>query len=118
MFKVEFYVDDNRLGEVFKRLVGIGRNIQHAYVPNVEAKADGRLHMTAEESFDLLAKEMHRRKLTELTAKPAQEIMAAIGLSPRSYSYLLNNAVQHGFMTKRKINPKGNAMVYALKAVK
>jgi hypothetical protein len=113
MFKVSFFVDDKNLGEAFKRLTGVALNIEHAFVPNVEGRKNGKLRVSASDSTELLVNEMKKRKLTELTAGPAREIMVAMGMSPTSYSHILNQAVERGAMTKHK-KPKGHAKVYRL----
>ena len=127
MFKIEFFVDDKNLGEAFKRLAGIARNLQHVYVPNVEpdttrsSRSNGKIRLSAEDSLGMLVKEMTKRKLTYLTAANAREVVAAIGMSPTSYSHVLNNAVRKGVMTKRPVKPgqgKTGAMVYSLKVEK
>ena len=100
MFQITFYVDDKNLGEAFKRLSGIARNLQHAYVPNVEGKPNGKLHLTASDNMELFVKEMHRRKLTQVNAMIAREIIASMGFSPTSYSYMLQNLIKAGLMKK------------------
>ena len=47
MFRISFFVDHKNLGQAFKRLVGIARDIEHAYVPNVEAKPNGKVHTSS-----------------------------------------------------------------------
>jgi hypothetical protein len=118
MFKIEFFVDDKNLGEAFKRLAGIARNLSHVYVPNVEPRANSKMRLSAEDSSEMLVKEMAKRKLTELQANTAREIVVAMGMSPTSYSHVLNTAVRKGFMTKRHIRPGSVAMIYTLKAAK
>jgi len=118
MFRLEIFVEDKLLGEALKRLSGIARNVQHNYVPNVEPKANGKLRLTAQDSMELLVKEMKKRKLTEVEAKQAREIVVSMGMSPTSYSHVLNQAVTKGLMTKRHHHPGSVAMVYALKPPK
>ena len=100
MFKIEFFVDDKNLGEAFKRLAGLARNLSHVYVPNVEPKANGKMHMSSEDSQQMFIKEMAKRKLTEVNAAMAREICTGMGFAPTSYSYMLQSLIRNGFMKK------------------
>ena len=93
MFRVSFFVDDKGLGEALKRLTGIARNVEHAYVPNVEPRPNGKLRLSAQDSSEMLVKEMHKRKLTEVMAVTAREIVVDMGMSP-TLSHVLNTAVR------------------------
>jgi hypothetical protein len=117
MFRVEFYVDDKLLGEAFKRLSGIARNVQHNFVPNLEAKPNGKLHVAAADSIEAFIKTMKKHRWDEVDAAKAKTIVTEMGFSPTSYSYMLQGIVKAGLMTKRKIG-KGPASVYALKTEK
>lgn len=115
MFKIEFYVDDKNLGEAFKRLAGIARNPTHTYVPNLESRPNGKMHMAAGDSQEMFLKEMAKRKLTQVNAGVAREIMTAMGFSPTSYSYMLQGLLKSGAMKKTGTPQK---LVYVLKAGK
>ena len=110
MFRIEFYVDDKNLGEAFKRLAGIARNVQHVYIPNLESKANGRVHIKAKDTLEALAKEIHKRSLKEVTGPQMKEIVAKLGMNPTSYSHYVQGLVAAGFLKKGKI--EGNAMNY------
>lgn len=112
MFKIEFYVDDKNLGETFKRLAGVARNLSHTYVPNVEGRPNGKMHMAAEDSQELFLKEMSKRKLTQVNAAIAREIMTSMGFSPTSYSYMLQGLVKSGAIKKTGTPQK---LLYVLK---
>jgi hypothetical protein len=100
VFRIEFYVDDKNLGEAFKRLAGIARNLQHAYVPNLEPKANGKLRVSSADSQQMFIKEMHKRKLTQVNADAAREICVTMGFSPTSYSYMLQSLTKVGVLKK------------------
>lgn len=108
MFKIEFFVEDRFLGEAFKRLAGIARNLQHAYVPNVEAEpkakaANGhapKVRVTAADSAALFMKELAKRRLVEFDAAKAREIAVGMGFSPTSYSYILKALGSQGLIKK------------------
>lgn len=117
MFRIEFFVDDKNLGEAFKRLAGIAKNVQHVYVPNVEGRPNGKVHMAAGDSQEMFVKEMRKRHWTEVDAAKARKLVADMGFSPTSYSYLLQGLVKSGAMTSKKIG-KGIGKLYTLKAEK
>ena len=111
MFQVICYVDDKNLGEAFKRLAGIGKNVSHVYMPNIEGKPNGRIKVSAEDSMEALTKEIHRRHLTEITAPVMREMVAKMGFSATSYSHFLQQLVKHGVLKKGK-KEKGVLMPY------
>jgi hypothetical protein len=115
MFRISFFVDDKNLGEAFKRLAGIARNLEHQYVPNLEAKPNGKTHVAAGDSQELFVKEMHKRKLVQVNADKAREICTSMGFSPTSYSYMLQGLVKNGFLKKSGSPQK---YVYTLKPEK
>jgi hypothetical protein len=96
MFKIEFYVDDKNLGETFKRLSGLAREITHSYVPNAVVDSGGRLKTTTENSLKLIENEIRKLGGT-INAGKMQEAIGTLGFSPASYSYFMQQ------MTKRKI---------------
>lgn len=115
MFRISFFVDDKNLGEAFKRLSGIAKNLEHVYVPNLESKSNGRMHMAAGDSQELFVNEMKKRKLTSVNAASAREIVKAMGFSPTSYSYMLQGLVKTGALKKTGTPQK---LVYSLKGEK
>jgi hypothetical protein len=117
MFRVEFYVDDKNLGEAFKRLAGLARNISHNFVPNLEPKPNGKVHQTSGDSMDAFIKQMNKRHWTEVDADKARTIVVDMGFSKTSYSYLLQSLVKAGLLTKKK-SGKGVGLVYMLKVEK
>ena len=115
MFRISFFVDDKNLGEAFKRLVGIARDIEHAYVPNVEAKPNGKLHTSSADSQEAFIQEMRKRKLTEVNAASARDIVTSLGFSAASYSYMLQGLIKSGVLKKTGTPQKHR---YLLKAEK
>lgn len=119
MFRIEFFVDDKNLGEAFKRLAGIARNVSHAYVPNVETKRNGKMTSSASDSVELIMNEFRKRKVTEVNADVARSVIGDLGFNPNSYSYFLHKAIKLGLLSKgKKIPGKSFAMSYALKGEK
>ena len=118
MFKIGFYVEDKLLGEALKRLAGIARGVEHAYVPNLEPNGHApKVKLSAADSLDMLIKELRKRKVGDFKSKLAQEIVSDMGFSPTSYSHFLNGAMKAGLLGKKK-NPGGNGVVYFLKPEK
>ena len=124
MFRVSFYVEDRFLGEALKRLAGLARNLEHAYVPNLEpergSRANGhvpKVKMSGADSLDMLVKELRKRKVGDFKPKLAQEIVGDMGFSPTSYNHFLGGALKAGLLGKKK-NPEGNGIVYYLKPEK
>lgn len=100
MFRIEFYVDDKNLGEAFKRLSGLARNLNHNYVPNLQGKPNGKTHVSSVDSQEMFVKEMHKRKLTEVNSVSAREICTSMGFSPNSYSHMLISLQRAGVMKR------------------
>ena len=100
MFQITFFVDDKNLGEAFKRLAGIGRNVTHVYMPNLEGRPNGKLRVSSEDSMEMLTKEFHRRHLTEVNATVMKEVVGKLGFSPTSYSHFLQQLVKAGVLKK------------------
>jgi len=115
MFEVQFYVTEKDLGEAFKRLTGIARNVTYHFVPNLEIKPNGKTYVAAGNSQEMFVKEMNKRKLTQINAKVAREITAAIGFSPTSYNYLLKGLTKSGVLKRSGTSQKS---IYTLKGEK
>ena len=119
MFQVKFFVEDKLLGEALKRLAGIARGVEHAYVPNLEpergSKANGhapKVRLASADNQEMFVKELHKRKLADFDAKQAREITTSLGFSPTSYGYILKGLVKSGLLKKSGTPQK---MRYALK---
>jgi hypothetical protein len=100
MFRISFFVDDKNLGEAFKRLAGIARNIEHQYVVNLEPKPNGKVHTSSADSQEAFLNEMRKRKLTSVNASEARDIVTSLGFSPSSYSYMLQGLIKSGVLKK------------------
>lgn len=113
MFRIEAYVEDKNVGEVLKRLTGIAKNVTYNFTPNVESAPNGKLYQTAQSTIELLSKEIHKQKLTELTGPQFRDhIIKKLGMTVTSYSHYANALVQAGILKKgKKIQ---NAMLYTV----
>lgn len=109
MFEIKFYVDDAKLGEAFKRLAGLARDLEHKYVVNLEpakgpkAKgANGKTNVSAADASDLILKELTKRKLDSFPAPLIKTILNDLGMAASSYSHRLANMVEAGVLKKGK----------------
>lgn len=102
MFEIKFFVDDKNLGEAFKRLAGIARDVEHRYVPNLEPKANGQTNVSAADASDMILKELRKRKLDSFEAPAVKEIMAKLGMPVSSYSHRLAQMAEAGVLKKGK----------------
>jgi hypothetical protein len=112
MFQIVFYCDDKNLGEAFKRLAGIARNVQHIYMPNLEAKANGQVRASASETQELIAKEITKRGWKEFKGPDLKDVLSKLGMPTSSYSYFAQQLVKAGFLKKGKL--VGNVMNYTI----
>lgn len=115
MFQITFFVDDKNLGEAFKRLAGIARNLQHAYVPNLEPKRNGVIKHQGDR-YELLAKEIRKRGKESITGPEFREVADKLGMTTTSYSHYLQRLVEKGFLKKGKMD--GNKLNYIVVAEK
>ena len=112
MFRIECFVDEKNMGEVLKRLNGIARNLTHNYVPNVEPKRNGKIKAVAGNRIELIQRELHKRKLTQITGPEMKELVEEIGLNRTSYSHFIQEMVKAGMLKKGGKGPGHNTMIY------
>jgi hypothetical protein len=116
-FKVEFFIDDKQLGEAFKRLTGLAKNVSYNHVANLEKTSDiqanGQANLTATESLELFVKELRKIGKDHVRAPDAREAMKALGYAPTSYSYFLKRALKQGLMKRQ--GGTNQTMTYSFK---
>jgi hypothetical protein len=116
MFRVSFFCTKKDMGEVLLRLTGLAKNLEHAYVPNVEEKKpNGRLSPTnlkVTDAVELFTKELHKLGKPTITGPEFKALVIKLRLNPTSYSHFLGNLVNAGVLKKGK--KEGNAMTYHL----
>lgn len=110
MFRVEFFVDDKRLGAALLALVGIAHG-QPGVTPVVNAKTNGHKVVAISdgstvEKFAVILKQ-HKGKT--LVARDIGAMMKPLGLSLSSRGYALKQAVSAGLIKK---SGKGSGMKY------
>lgn len=111
MFRLELFVDDKNLGEAFKRLAGIARDLKHYYVPNVEPRrANGSIKLSAGDAGELITKELRKRHIKEVKGPDIRAIVEHLGLTKSSYSHHIQKLVENGVLKKGK--KEGNSMNY------
>jgi len=111
MFRLECFVDDKNLGEAFKRLAGIARDLKHFYVPNVEPRrANGSIKLSATDAGELSTKELRKHHIKEITGPDVRGIVERLGLTASSYSHHIQKLCDAGVLKKGK--KTGNSMNY------
>ena len=95
MFRVSFFVDDRKLGPALHALVGIAHG-QPEVAPVVNAKLNG--HTVVAKShgstMNRFAEELQALKGTVIKASNVRELMKPLGLTDKSYSYVLKKALE------------------------
>jgi hypothetical protein len=113
MFRVEFYVDDKRLGEAMIALTGLARG-QPVIIPVINAKQEANGKVVAAGNGDvgeLFLKYARQHKLETPVAADFRKFAKSIGRSPAGYSYLVSQLVDRKLIRK---SGKGSGMVYTL----
>jgi len=110
MFRLEVFVAKKHLADVFERLTNIADIHSVALVPNLEAKANGKIYQTSADTIELLSKEIHKRGKSEIMGPEIKVLVAKAGFSPTSYHHYVGSLIQAGVLKKgKKIQ---NAMQY------
>ena len=99
MFRIEVSVKDKNLGEVLKRLHGLTTELEYAYIPD-HVRPGSNTKAAASSRIELIAAEIHKRKLTQITGSEMKELVEKVGLSRSSYSHYLQNMVAAGLLKK------------------
>ena len=114
MFKVEFFVDDKRLGAALLALVGIAHG-QPGVVPVVNAvkKANGLAPVATGSTMDRFAAALQEHKGRNISANDVRAMMKPLGLTEKSYSYILKRAMETK-LVKKTGKGQGTATRYAV----
>jgi hypothetical protein len=117
LFKLEFFVESSRLGEVYKALAGKVRNMS-APIPVINAQANGKDRVAAigrGELIEMFIDWLRKHKLKDFRASDARAFLEEHGRSHSSYSYLFDGLRDAGLATRT-----GNMMtsVWHLKPAK
>lgn len=114
MFQVLFYVDDKRLGSALLALVGLAHG-QPAVTPvvNVKKKGNGLAPVAHGSTMERFAAALQEQKGKALSAADIRAMTKPLGLSPKSYSYLLKNALV-AKLVKKTGNGQGTSTRYAV----
>ena len=101
MFKVDFFVDDKRLGAALLALVGIAHG-QPGVVPVVNAKLNGHKVVAVSDgsSLERFAAALKPMKGKSIVAGDIRPMMKSLGLQPSSRGYLTKQAVKAGLLKK------------------
>jgi hypothetical protein len=105
MFRIEIFVDDRKLSYVLWALSG---HILEMKPPQPVANAqvrNGKLRAkTSGNRVEMLMQHLRERKITEMKGPSMiREFCVANGLSEKSYSNVLDNALKAKVLTRRKL---------------
>lgn len=112
MFKVDFYVDDKRLGAALLALIGIAHG-QPGVTPVANATVNGGkvVAKVNGSSLDQFAEQLKKLKGQPFRARDVDALMKTIGLAPTSRTYMLQRAVEEKLVKKHGV---GSAMTYTV----
>jgi hypothetical protein len=119
MFRITFFVEDKLLGEAFKRLAGVARNVEHAYVPNVEpagpTKANG-TRLSAADTAQLIVNQLRKHKAETFQGPFMKQVLSELGMPSSSYSHRISTMVEAGLLKKGKpvVDGRAKTMTYHL----
>jgi hypothetical protein len=118
MFKIEIFVEDKKLAEALRGLVGLALEAPKV-TPIVNAKAHkGKVvAATNGDPIELFQKYARDKALKDsVTVKDLKGFASSIGRSATSYSHFLNKLVEANILKKHKIPGKkgANSMRYTL----
>jgi hypothetical protein len=104
MFRVTFFCDDRKLGECLHGLAGLAQGTPEV-VPVVNAVAgtngSGPRAMTDNGNLiDMFTDWLRKTRTKQFKAQDAREFVKSIGMSPASYSYMLNKAKDRGLIRR------------------
>lgn len=115
MFRVEFFVDDKKLGQALIALVGLAYG-QPSVVPVVNTVVKNG-HIKAESNdtkmLDLFAMHLKKIKKDSLQVDDIKEFLTSIGRSPISSGYLIKQAI-HAKIIKR-VGKSSNVRFHLIK---
>lgn len=114
MFRIEFFVDDKKLGNALHALVGIAHgqpNVQP--VSNAMKRQNGLVPIIkGGSSVEQMVHAIQKAKLTQVNVQQAGQLLKTIGLKPGSATYMLRRVAAAGFLQKVG---KGNNVVWQLR---
>ena len=113
MFKVDFFVDDKRLGAALLALVGLAHG-QPSVVPVVNIVKQGRNGVAAKSdgsTVERFAEALKPMKGKTIIARDVGSMMRPLGLAHASRGYVLKQAVDAGLMKK---SGKGSGTKYTV----
>jgi hypothetical protein len=114
MFRIEIFVDDKKLSYVLRTLSG---HVLEMKPPQPVANAqveNGRVRAKAQDRIGMLMQHLRENKITEMKGPSViRDFCVAHGLSEKSYSNVLDNALKAKVLTRRK-GGKGTSFIYTV----
>jgi hypothetical protein len=119
MFRIEIFVDDRKLSYVLLQLSG---HVIEMKAPQPVANAqlrNGRVAAkTSGNRVEMLMKHLAEKKITEMTGPDVvRDFCVGIGLSDKSYSNVLNNALKARLLKRRPQKGKKGNFIYSVAKV-
>ncbi len=114
MFRIEAFVEDNKLPRVLHALTGLVQG-QPSVQPVANAKTvNGKVvaRVVNGDRIKILGQELRQRKMSEVRPADIKAFAVAHGLSEKSYSVILKQAIEHGLLKKKRGTKAGNKIVY------
>jgi hypothetical protein len=113
MFRIEFFVDERRLGKALIALLGLAHGLPSVTpVVNAEKKGNGLVaKVKGGSSLDRFAAEIKQFKGKTVVTRDLAPIMTAIGLAPKSAGYIVAEAVKAHLL---KRHGKGSSTSYTV----
>lgn len=106
MFRVEFFVEDEKLSYALRTLTGLTSGLPHVQheaetVPPVMLWPKKAMRRGNGKLIDQFTAHLRRQQPKEINAAWARKFMLGIGASPRSYSHVLAQAAKKGLLKKK-----------------
>jgi hypothetical protein len=116
MFRVQFYVDDRKLGDALRALAGLIQGSPEVMpVVNADVVGGKLTARTNGNSNTMFMEYIAKHKLKEVNCAVAQNFLKGLGRPVGSASYVLKQAQKIGGL-KKKPGTKGTSTVYLVRS--
>jgi hypothetical protein len=116
MFRVTFFCDDKKLGDILRGLAGLALGTPEVVpVVNAGVGKNGLQAQTGGKIYEMFAAWIHKHKLHEVRSRDAKAFLKETGSGAQSSSYHLKKLVEVGVLRKAG---KGSGMYYKVAPTK